>query len=61
MRHVLAPIREEPDREGEWTIAAAEAGINPVSFKQFNQTAEKRLTKWRNGRQLSFQDYFNNS
>jgi len=31
MRHVLAPIREEPeDREGEWIIAAAETVINPV-------------------------------
>jgi hypothetical protein len=50
MRHVLAPIREEPeDREGEWIIAAAETVINPVSFKQFNQTAEKRLTKWYSG------------
>ena len=39
MRHVLAPIREEPeDREGEaeWIIAAAETVINPVF-------AEKRL------------------
>jgi len=52
MRHVLAPIREEPeDREGEgeWIIAAAGIVINPVSFKQFNQIAEKRLTKWYNG------------
>ena len=49
MRHVLAPIREEPeDREGEaeWIIAAAGTVINPVSFKRFNQIAEKRLTKW---------------
>jgi hypothetical protein len=45
MRHVLAPIREEPeDREDEdgWIIAAAETVINPVTFKQFNQIAEKR-------------------
>jgi hypothetical protein len=52
MRHVLAPIREEPeDRvgEGEWVIAATETVINPVSFKQFNQIAEKRLTKWCSG------------
>ena len=49
MRHVLAPIREEPeDREGEaeWITAAAETVINPVSFKQFNQSVEKRLIKW---------------
>jgi hypothetical protein len=46
MRHVLAPIREEPgDREGEGEriIAAAGAAIKPVSFKQFNQIAKKRL------------------
>jgi hypothetical protein len=52
MRHVLAPIREEPeDREGEgeWIIAAAETVINPVSFKQFNQIAEKGLTKGYSG------------
>jgi hypothetical protein len=52
MRHVLAPIREEPeDREveGGWIIAAAEAVINSVSFKQFHQIAEKRLTKWYSG------------
>jgi hypothetical protein len=51
MRHVLGPIREEPDREGEdeWIIAAAETVINSVSFKQFNQVAEKRLTKWYSG------------
>jgi hypothetical protein len=44
---VLAPIREEPeDREGEAEriIAAAGTVINPVSFKRFNQIAEKRLT-----------------
>jgi len=49
MRHVLAPIREEPeDREGEgeWIIAATGIVINPVPFKQFNRIAEKRLTKW---------------
>ena len=52
MRHVLAPIREEPeDREGEaeWIIAAAEAVINPDSFKQFYQILEKRLIKWYSG------------
>jgi hypothetical protein len=53
MRHVLAPTKEEQeDREGEeveWIIAAPEIVINPVSFKQFNQTAEKRLTKWYSG------------
>ena len=27
-------------------IAAAETAIQPDSFKQFNPTAEKRLTKW---------------
>lgn len=41
------PTREEPE-EGGWTIAAAGIVINPVSFKQFNQIAEKRLTKWYN-------------
>ena len=52
MKHVLAPIREEPeDREGEdeWIIAATGTVINPVSFKQFNQIAEERLTKWYSG------------
>jgi hypothetical protein len=52
MRHVLGPIREEPeDREGEdeWIIAAAETVINSVSFKQFYQVAEKRLTRWYSG------------
>jgi len=52
MRHVLAPIREGPeDREdeGEWIIAAAGTVINSVFYKQFNQIAEKRLTKWYNG------------
>jgi hypothetical protein len=52
MRHVLAPIREEPeDREGEgeWIIAAARTVINPVSSKQLNQIAEKRLTQWYSG------------
>ena len=39
------PTREELG-EGEWIIAAAETVINPVSFKQFNQIAEKRSTKW---------------
>jgi hypothetical protein len=43
MRHVLAPIREEPE-EGEWIITAAGTVINPVSFEQFNQIAEKSLT-----------------
>jgi hypothetical protein len=49
MRHVPARIKEEPeDREGEaeWIIAATETVINPVSFKPFNQIAEKRSTKW---------------
>jgi hypothetical protein len=36
MRHVLAPIREEPEDEGEWIIAVAETVINPI-------VAEKRL------------------
>src|SRR5512139_179309 len=52
MRHVLAPIREEPeDREGEgeWIIVAVEPIINLVSFKQFTQAAEKRSTKWYSG------------
>ena len=52
MRPVLAPIREEPgDREGEGERIIAVAGtvINPVSFKQLNQIAEKRLTKWYSG------------
>jgi hypothetical protein len=52
MRHVLAPIREEPeDRkgEGEWILVATGIAINPVPFKQFNQIAEKRLTKWCSG------------
>jgi len=47
MRPVPVPTREEPE-EGGWTIAAAGIVINPVSFKQFNQIAEKRLTKWYN-------------
>jgi DNA polymerase III delta subunit len=37
MRHVLAPIKEEPEDEGEWIIAAAETVINSIF-------AEKRLT-----------------
>jgi hypothetical protein len=41
MRPVPVPTREEPG-EAEWIIAAAETVINPVSFKQFNQIAEKR-------------------
>jgi hypothetical protein len=52
MRPVLAPIREEPEgREGEdeWIIAVAGTVINPVSFKQFNSVAEKRLTQWYSG------------
>ena len=48
MRPVPVPTREEPG-EAEWIIAAAETVINPVSFKQFNQIAEKRLTKWYSG------------
>ena len=47
MRPVLAPVREEPeDREDEWIIVAEGTVINPVSFKQFNHGAEKRLTQW---------------
>jgi hypothetical protein len=48
MRHVPVPTGEEL-REDGWIIAAAETVINPVSFKQFNQIAEKRLTKWCSG------------
>jgi hypothetical protein len=45
MRHVPVPTREElGEGEAEWIIAAAETVINPVSLKQFNQIAEKRLT-----------------
>jgi hypothetical protein len=47
MRHVLAPIREEPgerEDEGERIIAAAGTAIKPVFFKRVNQTAKKRLT-----------------
>jgi RNA recognition motif-containing protein len=39
MRHVPVPTREELG-EAEWILAAAETVINPVSFKQLNQTAE---------------------
>jgi len=46
MRHVLAPIREEPeDREGEaeWIIAAAETVINSVSVeKRLNNATAKK-------------------
>jgi hypothetical protein len=50
MRPVLAPVREEPeDREDGWIIVAEGAVINPVSFKQFNQGAEKRLAQWYSG------------
>jgi hypothetical protein len=50
VRHVLAQTREDPeDREAEWIIAATGTVINPVSFKQFNQIAEERLTKWYSG------------
>jgi hypothetical protein len=45
MRHVLARTREELGEDG-WIIAAEETVINSDSFKQFNQIAEKRLTKW---------------
>jgi hypothetical protein len=48
MRPVLVPIREELG-EGGWIIAAEDTVINPDSFKQFNQIAEKRLTKWYSG------------
>ena len=44
MRHVLAPIREEPEaREGEWIITAAEAVINSDSVEKRlnNVTAQK--------------------
>jgi hypothetical protein len=50
VRHVLAQTREDPeDREAEWIIAATGTVINPGSFKQFNQIAEERLTKWYSG------------
>jgi len=52
MRHVPARIKEEPEDkegEGEWIIAAAGTVINPVFFRQVNQIAEKRLTKWYSG------------
>jgi hypothetical protein len=41
MRPVPVPIREELGEAG-WIIAVAETVINPVSFKQVNQVAEKR-------------------
>jgi hypothetical protein len=47
MRPVLAPVREEPG-EGGWIIVAAETVINPVCFKQLNQTAEKGPIKCSN-------------
>jgi hypothetical protein len=46
MRHVLVPIREEPeDREGEaeWIIAAEETVINPVfTEKRLNNVPAKK-------------------
>ena len=42
------PTREEPGKGG-WIIAVTGTVINPVSFKQLNQTAEKRLIKWYSG------------
>ena len=42
------PTGEEPG-EGGWIIAVTGTVINPVSFKQFNQIAEKRLIKWYSG------------
>jgi hypothetical protein len=48
MRPVPVQTGEELGEDG-WIIAAAETVINPVSFKQFNQIAEKRLTKWCSG------------
>jgi hypothetical protein len=52
MRPVPVPTREEPEGregEGEWIIAVAGTVINPVSSKQFNPIAEKRLTQWYSG------------
>jgi hypothetical protein len=48
MRPVPVPTKEELG-EGGWIIAVEETVINPVFFKQFNQTAEKGLTKWYSG------------
>jgi hypothetical protein len=42
MRPVPVPTAEELGEDG-WIIAAAGIVINPVSFKQVNQIAEKRL------------------
>jgi hypothetical protein len=36
--------------KGELIIGAAKPVINPASFKQLNQIAEKRLTKWYSGK-----------
>jgi hypothetical protein len=41
MRHVLVPVLEELG-EDEWNTVAAGTVINPVPFKQFNQTVKKR-------------------
>jgi hypothetical protein len=48
MRPVPVPTKEEAG-EGEWIIAVTGTVINPASSKPFNQTAEKRLTKWYSG------------
>jgi len=37
------------DRKGVWIMGAARPVIDPVSSKQLNQIAEKRLTKWYSG------------
>jgi hypothetical protein len=44
MRPVPVPTREEPGAAG-WIIAATETVINPVSFEQLNQTADKGSIK----------------
>jgi hypothetical protein len=45
MRHVLAPIREEPG-EGGWIIAAEETVINPViAEKRLNNVTAKKAGK----------------
>jgi hypothetical protein len=44
MRHVRAPVREEP--EGKWIIAAAETVINPVfAEKRLNHVTAKKAWK----------------
>jgi hypothetical protein len=35
--------------KGKWIAGAARPVLNPVSFKQLNQIAEKRLAKWYSG------------